>query len=121
MVWIGNHFSRQTVNPASLRNTAGYQVLYTYETQLQDEPANPEKKGLSAGAKVLLTILTIAGFCAAAYGIAAASCGLACSGLNVLAVLVAVVGGALAIGLAYLALKAIYNPKNRRIPKPAPA
>jgi uncharacterized membrane protein YhdT len=76
---------------------------------------------VSASAKVLLTILTIVGFCAAAYGIAAASCGLACSGLNALAVLVAVVGGALAIGLAYLALKAIYNPKNRRIPKPAPA
>jgi hypothetical protein len=135
MVWVGNHFTRQTDHPVSLRNTAGtlqqsgYNAfnnigtpgLYTYEAHLQDEPANPEKKGLSASAKVLLTVLTIVAFCAAAYGIAAASCGLACSGLNALAVLVAVVGGALAIGLAYLALKAIFNPKNRRIPKPAPA
>ncbi len=138
MVWVGNHFSRQTDYPASLRNTAGtmqqpgydafstfltpgHQVLYTYEAQLQDEPASPEKKGLSTGAKVLLTVLTIVAFCAAAYGIAAASCGLACSGLNGLAIIVAVAGGLLIIALSYWALKAIYNPKNRRIPKPAPA
>lgn len=132
MVWVGNHFSRPTDIPAGTMQQSGYnashniqttghQSVYTYKAQLQDEPANPEKKGLSASAKVLLTVLTIVGFCAAAYGIAAASCGLACSGLNALAVLVAVVGGILAIGLAYLALKAIFNPKNRRIPKPAPA
>ncbi|MBN1791663.1 MAG: hypothetical protein JW830_14280 [Bacteroidales bacterium] len=132
MVWVGNHFSRQTVIPAGTMQQSGYhaihniqttghQAFYAYEEQLQDEPANPKKKGLSTGAKVLLTFLTVVAFCAAAYGIAAASCGLACSGLNALAVLVAVVGDILTIGLAYLALKAIFNPKNRKIPKPAPA
>ena len=132
MVWIGNFISGREIqgsvseiSPNHLNqliiiqkneiHPSGDRALYQ-QALIQDEPEASPKKGLSRGAKIILTILACFGFCAAGFGVIAASCGLACSGLNALAYIVAIVGGFSVIALFYWALKSIYKPKKNPIP-----
>lgn len=107
------NFQKNEITPS------GHHATYLYEAMLQEEPEASPKKGLSTGDKIVLTILACIGFTLAGFGIIAASCGLACSGLNGLAILVGFVGGISVIALFYWALKSIYKPKKKSLPADA--
>jgi hypothetical protein len=53
--------------------------------------------------------------------LAVLSCELSCSGLNGLAVIVAILGAALIAFLFYISMKAIFNPKHKRTKSLSPA
>jgi hypothetical protein len=138
MVYAGNYYSRQ-IN--SLTNLAGKQdylelqvyvqlekdqlhdptVFLQYANLEQDEPAKPPKDGWSNGQKVFLTILTFMASIGLGYGVAALSCELSCSGLNGLAIIVAILGAALIAFLFYISMKAIFSPKHKRPKSLSPA
>jgi hypothetical protein len=138
MVYAGFHYSGQ-IN--SLTHTAGKQnCLQEHENvfleeyppqnppaflqqanQEPDKSSAPPKDGWSTGQKVFLTILTFMASIGLGYGVAVLSCELSCSGLNGLAVIVAILGVALIAALIYFSMKAIFNPKHKQTKSPAPA
>ncbi len=112
MVYAGNYYSRQINSLINLAGKADYielqenvqlekaqqqnpQVFLQQANQPQDKPAKPPKDGWSKGEKVFLTILILVQLSGLGYGVAALSCELSCSGLNGLAVIMAIVGAAL--------------------------
>jgi hypothetical protein len=135
MVFAGNYYSLQ-IN--SLANLAGKQdyievqeyvplekdqphdpmVILQQANQVQDKPATPPKDGWIVGLKVFFTIVASV---AIGFGVAALSCELSCSGLNGLAVIVAILGAAGIAFLLYFSMKAIFNPKHKRTKSLSPA
>jgi hypothetical protein len=138
MVYAGNYYAGQINSLTNIGGKQDYLELREYvqlekkpmqnppvflqqTNQEQDKPATPPKEGWSAGLKVLLTILTFGAAIGFGYGVAALSCELSCSGLNGLAVIVAILGAALIAFLFYISMKAIFNPKHKRTKSLSPA
>jgi hypothetical protein len=94
-------------------------VYYQDKQQLQDEQVIPQKEEMSRGTKILLTVLAVLGGLILAFLLAAAACGLSCNGLEGLAYIVGIGGGALLIGLVIWVIKSIWHPKRTRRIKPS--
>jgi len=96
------------------------QNLVYYETagQPQDEQMTAEQEKIIHKRKIGYTILISIAALAAAFGVAAAACGLSCNGLGALAVLTGIGGGALVIGLTIWAIRRIWRPKSGTRTKP---
>jgi len=135
MIYAGNSYSKQInslTNLAENRNYMDQQEYVQLEKGIlhdptvflqnanleQDKPAKTSKYGWEVGLKVFFTILAsvLLGF-----GVAALSCELSCSGLNGLAVIVAILGAGLIALLLYFSMKAIFNPKHRQSKSLSPA
>ncbi len=135
MVYAGNSYSKQ-IN--SLTNLGGKQEFRDQQEYVQlekdqphdptvflqnanleqDKPATPPKDRWNVGLKAFFTVLAavLLGF-----GVAALSCELSCSGLNGLAIIVAILGAALIAFFLYFSMKAIFNPKHKRTKSLSPA
>jgi len=138
MVYAGNYYSGQINSLTHIADKQDYiqqqeyvqmendqlqnpPVFLQRVSQEQDKPAAPPKDGWSIGLKVFLIILTFGVSAGLGYGVAVLSCELSCSGLNGLAVIVAIGGAALIAALIYISMKAIFNPKHKRTKSLAPA
>jgi hypothetical protein len=89
------------------------------EKEFMVEPDIAQKKEMSTGVKILLTVLTIIAGLVLGYLLAAAACGLSCNGMEGLAYLVGIGGGILLITLAVLTIKRIWHPDRKRRAKPS--
>ncbi len=135
MVYAGNSYSKQINSLTNLAGKPDYMDQQEYvqlekdqphnptvflqnANQAQDKPATPPKDGWNVGLKVFFTVLAavLLGF-----GVAALSCELSCSGLNGLAIIVAILGAALIAFFLYFSMKAIFNPKHKRTKSLSPA
>jgi len=79
----------------------------------QDETAAPQKEKTGKGKKIILNILVVLLSVALAFGLFMLCCGIWCNGMEVLAVLLGLVGGALLIWVLTKVLESINNPKTK--------
>lgn len=89
------------------------------EKELMVEQDIVQKKEMSKGTKIALTVLTIIAGLGLGFLLAAAACSLSCNGMEGLAYLVGIGGGILLITLAVLVIKRIWNPKHKNRAKPS--
>lgn len=89
------------------------------EKELMVEQDIVQKKEMSKGTKIALTVLIIIAGLGLGYLLVAAACGLSCNGMEGLAYLVGIGGGILLITLAILVIKRIWNPKRKNRAKPS--
>jgi len=117
MVSFNSH-EQQNMNMVNAHKQAPGQLLYYQnEKQVQDEQTAAQKKEKTR--KISLTILAVLGAVVLGFLLAAAACGLACNGMEALAYVVGIGGGILLITLAFLAIKSIWHPKNKKRIKPS--
>jgi hypothetical protein len=96
----------------------GQRLLYEDNKQAQDQTVAPQKRGLSLGMRILLTVLSILVFAFLALVLFALSCSIACSGSEGLAWVVGIGGFALLCALLIWTLRSINIPKYKRVSKP---
>jgi len=93
-------------------------LYYQNDGQQIKEQAVPDKEDKTRRKKTLATIFASLGFLALGFLVAGAACSLSCNGMEGLAYLVGIGGGALIIGLWIYAIKSIWHPKPKTGKKP---
>jgi hypothetical protein len=122
LISVGNQYTFTNQDNSYLaipshRFTTNYSYIENSSEKIAPVKDEPSKK--STGAKIGLTVLAVVLFAVLAYGLAALSCSIACSGNEGMAAIVGIGGGIGLIALLVISLKAIYrkapNKKKQKI------
>lgn len=110
LVSVGNQFTFTNQDNSHLAiSSYRFTTYQTIENSTEKITVKDEPSKKNTGEKVGLTVLAVILFAALAYGLAALSCSIACSGNEGMAAIVGIGGGIGLIALLVIALRAIYN------------